>query len=242
MKSRRGLRASPQRRDRRRCGLLTAGYGKRRKERLLDVEIFRLTPSRESERAVLRLLLETWNFGFETVVENRAAARFYLAHATERSTDAFAAWDSGRFVGAAFAGIPGRAPLGFSSASLEQARREFLKAVGEERLQYWLDEWLASSEMLLSKLPETSAAWLDLLMASPESRGRGVGRRLVGCVEAVVESAMPEPRLRLLTDTWCGWRFYERLGFQRRLERPFLNDDGEEEGAFFVYEKVGRSG
>ena len=204
----------------------------------MNLEFGALALSRESENSMLNLLLRTWSFGFASEAENRSAARFYLAHATERSTHAFAARESGRLIGAAFCRIPGHAPLGFSSASPERAAARFASTVGEARFQRWRGEWFDAGEMLLRALrcggPEAPSAWLDLLMTAPECRGRGVGRRLVGFVEDLTERVAPEPRIRLLTDTWCGWRFYERMGYRRVLERP-ARDPGD---AFFLYEKI----
>ncbi len=204
----------------------------------MNLEFRALAPSRESEDSALRLLLRTWSFGFSSEAENRAAARFYLVNATERSTHAFAARELGRLIGAAFCRIPGHAPLGFSSASPERVAARFASTVGETRFQRWRGEWLDAREQLLRALRsggfEAPSAWLDLLMTAPECRGRGVGRRLVDFVEALAEHTAPEPRIRLLTDTWCGWRFNERMGYRRVLERR-ARDAGD---AFFLYEKI----
>lgn len=77
---------------------------------------------------------------------------------------------------------------------------------------------------------------LQLLVVSPEARGLGLGRRLMGVALDRMRRAGAR-RYRLSTDEACDWRFYEHLGLTRVAQeasgalgapdRPFLH---------FVYE------
>ena len=83
---------------------------------------------------------------------------------------------------------------------------------------------LISQGSPLSQLANESEAEFRLLAVAPESRGRGVGGRLVReCIARA--SAAPHPAQRVIICTQPGMkaaqRLYERCGFQRLPSRDF---------------------
>jgi GNAT superfamily N-acetyltransferase len=68
-----------------------------------------------------------------------------------------------------------------------------------------------------TELGSTGVAEVVLLMVSPESRGKGVGRALWEKGTAWLRDR-GATSVRLVTDDECDWQFYEHLGLSRVMQ------------------------
>lgn len=201
-----------------------------------------LESSPDVQAQLIELLRKTWRFDFASDECADAAAQFYLAHCTEDSTHAFVVRDADDIAAVLFGTIPSAAPLRFCRPDLAHCRSRFIQCAGPEGFLAWCEDWLAIPEALFAQWhcshPRRRDARIDLLVTDPRFQGRGFGRELVDRFESAVRQADAVDGIILQTDTWCGWRFYEKLGYARTFERALTSDDDAQAGAYFLYAKT----
>lgn len=201
-----------------------------------------LQSSRDAEEQLIRLLLRTWKFDFPSNEAAYAAAQYYLTYCTQRSSEAWAIYDEDEEIAAVLFGtLPDAAPLRFCSLDVLQSREQFIAMVGEGCFTKWHEEWLEDSEALRAQWRQAHRqnrdAWIDLLITNARCQGRGFGRELVRHFESLAKRPNNIDAIGLQTDTWCGWQFYEKLGYDRVLERTVVDQTGRPIGAYFIYAK-----
>lgn len=174
--------------------------------------------------AMVEILADTWDFGAFANPKGLylCQAQYLLKHA-HRATEAIVAEKDGVLLGYLLGRIPNR-PLGIHSCLLRDCYKKILsdwsKVAKEEEIQRWKDEWLsleawyAEQYKKLGKESE-EASYMDLFMVSKKARGHGIGTKLFAEFKRRHQLNNSGKAILLQTDTWCGWRFYEKNGFTR---------------------------
>jgi ribosomal protein S18 acetylase RimI-like enzyme len=87
----------------------------------------------------------------------------------------------------------------------------------------WLSSWVAVRDVKIIGVVRTSGEWLDDLWVLRESRGSGVGRRLLAQEEAeIIAHGYETLHLRVVQSNAAAIEFYRRLGW--RIARVFSHE------------------
>lgn len=211
---------------------------------LFEVELRDFRP--EDIVDMVEILAQTWDFGtFANPEGLRACQRQYLLKNAHTATEAIVAVKDGVLLGYLFGRIPGRifcSQHDFLEEAYAQAQLDWTRfATHEERAQ-WESDWmwvLKWYEARYAELGATAlaASHMDLFMVSQQSRGLGIGTKLFTEFKRRHLAANAGQSILLQTDTWCGWRFYEKNGFKRLFECPASGVPESEEAhqAYFLY-------
>jgi ribosomal protein S18 acetylase RimI-like enzyme len=87
----------------------------------------------------------------------------------------------------------------------------------------WHSSWVAVRDAKIIGVVRTSGGWLDDLWVLRESRGNGVGQRLLGQGEAeIIARGYETPHLRVVQSNAAAIEFYCRHGW--RIARAFPHE------------------
>ena len=87
----------------------------------------------------------------------------------------------------------------------------------------WLSSWVAVRDARIIGVVRTSGEWLDDLWVLRESRGHGVGKRLLAQAECEIVARGHEVlRLRVVESNTAAIEFYQRHGW--RIRRAFPHE------------------
>ena len=174
--------------------------------------------------AMIEILADTWDFGaFANPKGLHACQAQYLLKYAHRATETIVAEKDGLLLGYLFGRIP-RRPLGSLSHYLEDRYEKVLSnwptVATKEEIKRWKDEWLGLEAWYTEQYTKLGkdaeeASYMDLFMVSKKARGHGVGTKLFTEFKRRHEVSNRGNAILLQTDTWCGWRFYEKNGFKR---------------------------
>ncbi len=178
---------------------------------------------------MIEILAETWDFGVFANSEGLYAcqAQYLLKHA-HRATETIVAEKDGVLLGYLFGRIAHRAPYKespFLKRCYEKTLSDWPNVASVEEIKRWKDEWLSLETWYgeqYAKLGKSSqeASYIDLFMVRKIARSHGVGTKLFTEFKKRHQSSNGGQHILLQTDTWCGWRFYEKNGFTRLAQYP----------------------
>lgn len=96
------------------------------------------------------------------------------------------------------------------------------------------EELQASEELIGTSWDEEDFAQILLLIVAPESKGKGIGKKLVNQAETYFLEQKKNAYC-LVTDTDCDWSFYEHLNMKRIAEKRSAHPDAP--CAYYVYKQ-----
>lgn len=126
----------------------------------------------------------------------------------------------------------------------------WVKQTTSEEREAWARDWFTGEKLTTDKataagLMPTSPSKLMLFAVNGRLKGRGIGSVLYNAFMTAHSGFNRDHAVILNTDTWCGWRFYEKHGFTRLAEVPVFEDESEKAnadaspiGAFYLYGKL----
>lgn len=196
---------------------------------------------------MVTVLAQTWDFGNFADARGQTACQLrYLLKNAHLATEAIVAEKDGVFLGYLFGRIPTRAlhpQHDFLEKSYVVAQKDWeTYATPQERQQWetdwmWVQKWYAEQYRSLGVTAQ-EASHMDLFMVAKQARGLGVGTLLFSEFKRRHQASNAGKSVLLQTDTWCGWRFYEKNGFERLATCPVSESDcldEKREQAYFVY-------
>lgn len=198
---------------------------------------------------MVNVLAQTWDFGdFADEKGLRACQQSYLFKNAHDATEVIVAECDGVLLGYLFGRIPRRALHSlneFFKKSYANALKDWeVFATPEERQKFeddwmWVQKWYAEQYLALGVTAQR-ASHVDLFMVSSSARGLGVGTKIFREFQGRHLKYNAGQNVLLQTDTWCGWRFYEKQGFRRLATCPAFSDAAQTdntEQAYFIYGK-----
>ncbi len=196
---------------------------------------------------MVQVLAQTWDFGdFADDRGLRACQESYLLKNAHLATEVIVAEKDSVLLGYLFGRIPVRAlhpQHGFFEKAYANALKDWeIFATPQERQKFeddwmWVQQWYAEQYKALGAMAQT-ASHMDLFMVAKTARGLGVGTLLFNEYKRRHLAHNAGRSVLLQTDTWCGWRFYEKKGFERLAMCPALADEtgsDDAQQAYFVY-------
>ena len=199
--------------------------------------------------SMAEILSETWDFGtYEDESAEKALRFMYLLKNAKEATEILVAEKEGAVFGYLFGRIPHR-PQNENRDHLterfKEATSDWIAHTNDAERSAWETEWSeieAWYKERYSELGKTAknASYIDLFVVTKAARGCGIGTKLLNVFKRLHEVSNPGQYILLQTDTWCGWRFYEKKGFTRLAEAPAKNSltwdkENYENHAFFLY-------
>ena len=125
----------------------------------------------------------------------------------------------------------------------------WVKQTTPEERETWARDWFTGEKLTKAKaeaaglMPESPSTML-LFAVDGRLKGRGIGSALYRSFMTAHLGFNRDHAVILNTDTWCGWRFYEKHGFTRLADVPVYEDENDKSsaiGAFYLYAKLPES-
>lgn len=187
--------------------------------------------------ALARILYEQWPYPATGEEAGLLKGRFDLYNELERSSVALVAELDGAPVGIVVARDPFLGDGGFVGADeLSRAASELAASDGGLASLRFLSAERQRVAELVGQIEDPFSCEITLLIVGKAAQGLGLGRELLSALTAELAERGVEG-VHLYTDDYCDWRFYERQGFTRAIERTW---EDAEEGPFraFIFERA----